>query len=386
MKVDVKLMKHQIDLKSNIRILKVQLNFKLKWAIHMHHVEAKLVIKQKIMQTIIEFTWDSSMMTRKQIYFVMTRSLLSHEVVIWYTSQRTKDHRKNLNIKLKSVQERALRQIIDIYRATSTETLQMKTNMMSIDIHLWKLIQRSITNMNSWKSDEVIKMTMHRICNNLTFKRDWKSKLYKTSLQLKRKWMKETLKQIKMNQSHFYTVTLWSESLKIVIVANKKMSIKQYNLDTFALKQRVYLNDSDSRDDVTAIAMRMNWKLDKRLRELTLVITHHDELKELVARMKHLADVTAANQECHEKIYKIYSDSQIFLKTMKVMISTKDQTRLWQVQTAHENIWSQEVTLKLHWMTEHAEVLKDEAADKMIDDAHELFLSLIKHQRTEIMM
>ena len=87
------------------------------------------------------------------------------------------------------------------------------------------------------------------------------------------------------------------------------MSIKQYNLDTFALKQRVYLNDSDSRDDVTAIAMRMNWKLDKRLRELTLVITHHDELKELVARMKHLADVTAANQECHEKIYKIYSDS-----------------------------------------------------------------------------
>jgi len=30
MKVDVKLMKHQIDLKSDIRVLKVQLNFKLK--------------------------------------------------------------------------------------------------------------------------------------------------------------------------------------------------------------------------------------------------------------------------------------------------------------------------------------------------------------------
>jgi len=65
MNVNIKLMKHQIDLKSDIRILKVQLNFKLKWVIHMHHVEAKLVIKQKIMQTIIEFTWDSSMMTRK---------------------------------------------------------------------------------------------------------------------------------------------------------------------------------------------------------------------------------------------------------------------------------------------------------------------------------
>ncbi len=56
MNVDVKLMKHQIDLKSNIRILRIQLNFKLKWVIHMCYVEAKLVIKQKIMQTIIEFT------------------------------------------------------------------------------------------------------------------------------------------------------------------------------------------------------------------------------------------------------------------------------------------------------------------------------------------
>jgi len=56
MKVDVKLMRHQINLKSDIRILKVQLNFKLKWVIHMHHVDTKLVIKQKIMQTIIKFT------------------------------------------------------------------------------------------------------------------------------------------------------------------------------------------------------------------------------------------------------------------------------------------------------------------------------------------
>ena len=140
MKVDVKLMKHQINLKSNIRILKVQLNFKLKWVTYMHYIKAKLVIKQKIMQTIIKFTWDSSMTMSKQIYFVMTRSLLSHEVIIWYTSQRVKDHWKSLNVKLRSVQERALWQIINVYHATSTKILQMKINTILIDIHLWKLI------------------------------------------------------------------------------------------------------------------------------------------------------------------------------------------------------------------------------------------------------
>ncbi len=140
MNIDVKLMKYQIDSKSNIRVLRVQLNFKLKWMIHMHHVKAKLVIKQKIMQTIIESTWSSSMMTRKQIYFAMMCSLLSHEVIIWYMSQRVKSHWKDLNIKLKSVQERALWQIIDIYCVTSTKILQIEINTASINIHLRKLI------------------------------------------------------------------------------------------------------------------------------------------------------------------------------------------------------------------------------------------------------
>jgi len=37
-------------------------------------------------------------------------------------------------------------------------------------------------------------------------------------------------------------------------------------------------------------------------------------------------------------------------------------------------------------VTEYAEVLENEAADKMTDDAHELSLLLIEHQRTEIVM
>ncbi len=85
-------------------------------------------------------------------------------------------------------------------------------------------------------------------------------------------------------------------------------------------------------------AMRINWELNKRLKESTLVITHHEELKELIAKMKHLTDVVTENQECHEKIYKVYSDSQTSLKTVKVMILTKDQTRLQWVQIVHESI------------------------------------------------
>ncbi len=179
---------------------------------------------------------------------------------------------------------------------------------------------------------------MRQICNDLILKRSWKSKLHKTFLQLKQKWIKETLKQMKMQWSHFYMIILWLKSLKVIIVANKKMSISQHHLDTFVLKQRVYLNNSNSRKNVMMIAIRINWELNKRLRESTLVITHYEELKELIARMKHLADVVTKNQECHEKIYKVYSDSQTSLKTVKAMISTKDQTHLQWVQIMHESI------------------------------------------------
>jgi len=36
-------------------------------------------------------------------------------------------------------------------------------------------------------------------------------------------------------------------------------------------------------------------------------------------------------------------------------------------------------------MIKHAEVLENEAMNKMIDDAHDLFLLLIEHQCTEVM-
>ena len=87
-----------------------------------------------------------------------------------------------------------------------------------------------------------------------------------------------------MKWNHLYMMILWSESSRVVIVANKKMSISQYHLDIFTLKQKVYSNDSDSRENVTMTAMRINWELNKRLKRLILIITHHEELKELIAQ------------------------------------------------------------------------------------------------------
>jgi len=92
-----------------------------------------------------------------------------------------------LNVKLKLIQEKALRQIIEVYRTTLTKVLQVKTNTILINIYLRKLIQKSITNIDLRELNKIITITMRRIRNNLILKRNRKLKLHKTSLQLKQK-------------------------------------------------------------------------------------------------------------------------------------------------------------------------------------------------------
>ena len=87
-----------------------------------------------------------------------------------------------MNTKLRFIQEKALKQVTKIYKAISIEILQLKINIISIDIYLSKLIQKSITNIELRIVNVVIAKTTQYICNNLIFKKDRKLKLHKISL------------------------------------------------------------------------------------------------------------------------------------------------------------------------------------------------------------
>ena len=67
--------------------------------------------------------------------------------------------------------------MIDIYKATATKALKMKTHVSFINVHLKKLLQNSIINMNIKRSISVINITMKRIKRNLMLKKKRKSKL-----------------------------------------------------------------------------------------------------------------------------------------------------------------------------------------------------------------
>ena len=70
-------------------------------------------------------------------------------------------------------------------------------------------------------------------------------------------------------------------------------------------------------------------------------------MKKLTMTMKRLVDQYAIKNECKNIIYKIYSNNQTSLKTIRSIKSNNDQTQLRRIQKAYETIRARDANLKL---------------------------------------
>ena len=91
MNVNITLKEHWINANIDFRILKIQLNFKLKWKSHFRQMKTKLMNKHNAINMIENLIWNISLAINKQKYIVIEKSILIHEIVIWYTSFEIKD-------------------------------------------------------------------------------------------------------------------------------------------------------------------------------------------------------------------------------------------------------------------------------------------------------
>ena len=76
--------------------------------------------------------------------------------------------------------------MIEVYKTIATKTLKIKIHVSFINVHLKKLLQNSIVNMNVKRSSNIINTTMKRIKKNLMLK-EKKLKLQMISLQIKKR-------------------------------------------------------------------------------------------------------------------------------------------------------------------------------------------------------
>ncbi len=143
-----------IKLKLNIQVLEVQLNMKLQWDLHLRQIEADHVIKMLMLSQLKVFIWRATFAKARQIYSAMIRLKITFEASIWH--QRDKEE-KLLSTKwrLETLQNQALRHVIDVFRNVNIETLKVETYTFSLHVHLNKL-QNQVT-LRSWINDRTQK-------------------------------------------------------------------------------------------------------------------------------------------------------------------------------------------------------------------------------------
>ncbi len=73
-----------IKLKSDVWVLKVQLNTKLQWNLHLRQIKADHVIKMLMLSQLEIFIWETTFAKARQIYSAMIRLKMTFEASVWH--------------------------------------------------------------------------------------------------------------------------------------------------------------------------------------------------------------------------------------------------------------------------------------------------------------
>ena len=103
MNINITLKEHRVNASIDLKILKTQLNFKLRWKSHFRHVQTKLINRHNAVSMIKNLIWNISLARSKQKYIVIEKSMLVHEIAVWNTSFEVKNSQKKITFKLKVI-------------------------------------------------------------------------------------------------------------------------------------------------------------------------------------------------------------------------------------------------------------------------------------------
>ena len=131
--------------------------------------------------------------------------------------------------------------------------------------------------------------------------------------------MRKHLKKTKIMFNQLYIVASWMNFSKIIIKIDKTKTSQIYDKNTSNSRWKIYFDESEKNENVTTAAMNFNWNMKKRLKNVSITFTHHDELKNLIMIVEKLIKHYKKTTDARNKIYKIYFDNQALLKVIHVI-------------------------------------------------------------------
>jgi hypothetical protein len=218
------------------------------------------------------FTWDVIFRKTRMLYTFVIRSAFIYETTIWHTFKIKKT--KIIN-KLMIIQNKCLRNIVEIFRVTFVSIFEIETHVFFIDLHLNQLqtharYRMRVENMSLMIRRECDKLT-HKLSTSLDRLRTHK----KISDEFKRAWAKL---QLFTNQRFSTNVVIvsWTNQTRLDFEhwkfhrqrkKNKRSSCRSLKAEMKdLLRHRVHVDfDSDREHRQKAFAIAQSIEKDRKL-------------------------------------------------------------------------------------------------------------------------
>ena len=201
MQTMINLKKMQLTLKTNIRILELQINTKLKWEFHVKKIQDKMTNQTLALTKLIASTWKITFNKIRHIYKTMIKSNIIYKSIAWHELKNTKLISKKIINDLTIIQNNCLRRIFDIYKTTFITKLKTKTHILFINIYLNELQAKVKQRFQCSKHYEKIKKIKRKIHKTLQEKKNKHKKTKFTSRFRKKVWLKNLNKSIKKQKT-----------------------------------------------------------------------------------------------------------------------------------------------------------------------------------------
>ncbi len=124
-----------IKLKSDVQVLRVQLNMKLRWDVHLHQIEANHITWMLALSWFKVFTWEAIFTKAKQIYLAVIRSEIAFKASVWHQWEKKKEL-TDKECRLETLQNQILHHDAEMFKRVSIETLKAEMYTSSLHVHL----------------------------------------------------------------------------------------------------------------------------------------------------------------------------------------------------------------------------------------------------------
>jgi hypothetical protein len=184
----------------SMRMLKVQLDIKLKWDSHVKKIHEKMTTQMLAFTRLIASMWRVCFKKTRHVYTIVVRSIITYEFNTWHASHERSNSFIKFIKNLIDLQKQNFRIVCDAFKTTFHQLSNVEAQISLIELHLTLLQTKTRMRLHEKEHNVFTKTHCNKIKRKFTTTRERKRLTTdETSKKRKRKWFDKLCEKKKEN-------------------------------------------------------------------------------------------------------------------------------------------------------------------------------------------